>query len=144
MIQKLVQHVISSQPLGYKKIRLTPQRKHVLSVLLESKDHPNAEMIFNRAKLGMPYISLATVYNCLEFLGNKGLIQPVQIDREPTRYCANIQTHAHFYCKDTQQMQDIDIPPVILKDLKTILPKNIQLESIDIIFNGSYISSLSK
>ncbi|MDB6109953.1 MAG: transcriptional repressor, partial [Pedosphaera sp.] len=48
--------------------RFTPQRQHVYSVLLEKRDHPTVEEVFMRAKHGMPDISMATVYNCLDAL----------------------------------------------------------------------------
>ena len=66
-------------------LRTTPQREHVFDVLLEKKDHPTAEEVFIRAKKGMPDISMATVYNCLDALVKCGLVRQVNQDREATR-----------------------------------------------------------
>ena len=39
---------------------------------VEKRDHPTAEEVFIRAKRGMPEISMATVYNCLDALVRSG------------------------------------------------------------------------
>src|SRR2546430_17168938 len=63
-------------------LRLTPQREHVYTVLMGERDHPTAEQVFMRAKKGMPDISMATVYNCLDALVKCRLVREVNLDRE--------------------------------------------------------------
>ena len=116
--------------------RSTKQREHVFALLLEKRDHPTADEIYARARSGMPSISLATVYNCLETLTETSLIRQVNFDREPTRYCPNLTQHAHFYCKETGEVHDIDLSDELVAELKRILPPGFQTESIDIAFNG--------
>jgi Fur family transcriptional regulator, peroxide stress response regulator len=89
-------------------LRTTPQREHVFHVLLEKKDHPSAEEVFIRAKKGMPEISMATVYNCLDALVSCGLVRQVNHGREATRFCSNMQPHHHFYCDECGGAYDID------------------------------------
>jgi len=89
-------------------LRFTPQREHVYNVLLGKKDHPTAEEVFIRAKRGMPEISMATVYNCLDALVSCGLVRQVNQDRSATRFCSNMQPHHHFYCDDCGGAYDID------------------------------------
>ncbi|MDB6112033.1 MAG: transcriptional repressor, partial [Pedosphaera sp.] len=88
--------------------RFTPQRQHVYSVLLEKRDHPTVEEVFMRAKQGMPDISMATVYNCLDALVKCDLIRHVNLDRAATRYCPNMKEHCHFHCDDCGGIYDID------------------------------------
>ena len=47
--------------------------------------------VFNRVQQKMPTISLATVYNCLETLTQCGLVQQVNLDRGPSRFCPNTE-----------------------------------------------------
>ena len=89
-------------------LRVTPQREHVYKVLLGKKDHPTAEEVFIRAKKGMPEISIATVYNCLDALVNCGLVRQVNHDRSATRFCSNMTPHHHFYCDECGGAYDID------------------------------------
>src|SRR5262245_40387738 len=92
-------------------LRTTPQREHVYQVLLEKKDHPTAEEVFIRAKKGMPDISMATVYNCLDALVNCGLVRQVNQDRSATRFCSNMQPHHHFHCDACGRAYDIERLP---------------------------------
>ena len=90
--------------------RLTRQRREVYEALLATRDHPSAVQIFNRVQQKMPTISLATVYNCLETLTQCGLVQQVNLDRGPSRYCPNTHHHAHFFCTQCGGVHDVDLP----------------------------------
>jgi len=80
-------------------LRMTKHRKEVYSSLLEKTDHPTATEVFDRVHQVAPTISLATVYNCLEALVSHDLVQQVNFDREPSRYCSNLKEHGHFHDK---------------------------------------------
>jgi len=88
--------------------RFTPQRQHVYNVVMGKRDHPTVEEVFIRAKQGMPEISMATVYNCLDALVTCGLIKHVNLDRTATRYCPNMKGHCHFYCESCGEVFDVD------------------------------------
>ena len=90
--------------------RLTRQRREVYEALLATRDHPSAVQVFNRVQKSMPTISLATVYNCLETLTQCGLVQQVNLDRGPSRYCPNTHRHAHFVCTQCGGVHDVDLP----------------------------------
>lgn len=94
--------------MGREGLRLTPQRRHVYEVLMHKRDHPTATEVFIRAQQGMPSISLATVYNCLETMVGSGLVKAVHVDREPTRFCANLHEHGHFHCTACGHITDIE------------------------------------
>jgi len=117
-------------------LRSTKQREHVFSVLLEKLDHPTADDVYARARSDMPTISLATVYNCLETLAASGLIKQVNFEREPTRYCPNLTTHAHFYCKESGAIEDIELSEEVIQQLKSALPAGYTAHRIDIAFDG--------
>ena len=118
-------------------LKPTKQREHIFSLILNKKDHPTADEIYTRSRETMPSISLATIYNCLESLVESGLIRQVNFERESTRYCPNLKPHAHFLCKDTGTIYDVDLPNSLFNTLKKHLPENFQAEQIDINFNGS-------
>ena len=99
-----------AQRLAASGIRLTKQREEVFGLLLQKRDHPTATEVFLRAKKHMPSISLATIYNCLEALVDCGLVKQVNLDRAPTRYCANLLEHSHFYCESCGAISDVETP----------------------------------
>ncbi|MGC6425060.1 MAG: Fur family transcriptional regulator [Lentimonas sp.] len=116
--------------------RSTKQREHIFSVLLDKRDHPTAEEVYARAKTDMPTISLATVYNCLETLVETSLIRQVNFEREPTRYCPNLTKHAHFYCRESGEIVDIELSEEVLAPLMDTLPEGFSASHIDIAFDG--------
>jgi len=125
-----------AQKLADSGLRATPQREVVYSVLLGKRDHPTADEVFARVKADLPTISLATVYNCLETLVQCRLVRAVNFERGPTRYCPNLQPHAHFHDEQTGATYDIDLPPGVLEKVSGILPTSYDAKSVEIIFRG--------
>jgi Fur family peroxide stress response transcriptional regulator len=117
-------------------LRATPQREIVYHSLLTRRDHPTADDVFARVKTELPTISLATVYNCLETLVQCNLIRQVNHERGPTRYCPNLQPHAHFYDEQTGSTLDVELPAALLEQLKTILPTGLNASAIEVTFRG--------
>ncbi len=82
---------------------------------MEQPDHPTANDVFMRAREKMPTISLATVYNCLEALTESGLIKHVNLERAPSRYCANTLPHGHLFCDGCGAVEDIPLKHAALE-----------------------------
>jgi len=132
---------VLSQKLADSGLRSTPQREVVYNVLLKKRDHPTADEVFVRVKHELPTISLATVYNCLETLVQCDLVRAVNFERGPTRYCPNLQPHAHFHDEQTGKTHDVDLPPTLLEKVKSVLPPGFDASSVEIIFRGKTAKS---
>ena len=117
-------------------LRSTPQREVVYGVLLKKRDHPTADEVFARVKAERPGISLATVYNCLEALVSCDLVRTVNFERSPTRYGPNLRPHAHFHDVQTGKTHDVDLPPQVLEQVRAVLPRGFDANSVEIIFRG--------
>jgi Fur family peroxide stress response transcriptional regulator len=122
--------------ISHSGLRLTPQRRQVFDVLLEERDHPTATEVFIRVKQQMPSISLATVYNCLETLVECGLVKQVNIDREPTRYCPNLQQHGHFVCSECGGVTDVEMTPSAGRNRAWKLPDGYSVTSVELNLRG--------
>jgi len=120
--------------MGREGLRLTPQRRHVYGVLMEKRDHPTATEVFLRAQRGMPSISLATVYNCRETMVGSGLGKAGHVDREPTRFCANLHEHGHFHCTACGHIADIEFSGVREKGWR--LPAGYLVTQHDVTLRG--------
>ena len=130
-----------AQKLADSGLRSTPQREVVYDVLLKKRDHPTADEVFARVKSGLPSISLATVYNCLETLVDHGLIRQVNFERESSRYCSNVNEHGHFHDAASGAIHDIDFKPgVNLADFLD-LPPGAVIEDIEITLRGKLAAS---
>lgn len=121
---------------GHGDLRDTPQRRHVYDQLLERRDHPTATEVFIRAKQSMPSISLATVYNSLETLVACGLVKQVHVDREPTRYCPNLEEHGHFICDLCSHVFDVDLASGHTMGRNWNLPAGFTVSSYEVSLRG--------
>lgn len=130
-----------SQRLATSGLRSTPQREVVYNVLLKKRDHPTADEVYARVRSELPTISLATVYNCLETLVQCDLVRAVNFERGPTRYCPNLRPHAHFHDERTGKTHDVDLPPALLDNVKSVLPPGFDATSVEIIFRGKATKS---
>ena len=90
-----------------KNMRLTPQRIEIYRTLLNSKEHPSAEMLYNQLKVTMPEISVDTIYRNLATLENLGFIFRVDNQLERARFDADQTPHHHFLCTGCGEVYDI-------------------------------------
>ena len=119
-----------------KGLRQTEQRKAVFEALMAKADHPSAVEVFMRVKSRIPSISLATVYNCLETLSNSGLVRVVNHDRESSRYCANLQEHAHLFCSKCGSVTDLPLHTPMPPEQIWVFPAGAAITSQEVSFRG--------
>ena len=128
-------HSPVSARLAMRGLRLTPQRQHVYEVLVGVRDHPTAEEVFLRAKQGMPEISMATVYNCLDALVQCGLAKQVNVERSASRFCPNMSDHDHFYCERCGGIYDIENGAgAVGRGIE--LPRGFEVTQVDVSLRG--------
>lgn len=85
----------------------TPQRVKILEYLRSTKEHPTADIIYEKLKKELPYLSKTTVYNTLKLFKEKGIIQELTIDPEERRFDGNPEPHVHFKCLKCGKVFDI-------------------------------------
>ncbi|MEE9542975.1 MAG: transcriptional repressor [Thermodesulfobacteriota bacterium] len=90
-----------------KGFKLTPQRIAILEFLEGNTDHPSADDIYQAIRLTHPTVSIATVYNTVETLRDKGFIIEITIDPERKHYDPNANRHHHIICTDCAKIGDI-------------------------------------
>lgn len=116
--------------------RFTPQRRQVYDALMSKRDHPTAVEVFMRVQKRMSSISLATVYNCLETLTECGLVKHVNHDREPSRYCPNLEPHGHFFCEECGAVSDVPLRKAMRIEQTWELPGDAVISNLDVSFRG--------
>lgn len=119
-------------------LRLTKQRREVLSVILSERDHPTANDVYSRAQKRMPTISLATVYNCLEALVSHGIVRQVNIERESSRYCPNLADHCHFQDENTGKIHDVVFKKGVKLEDFLDLPQGTEVSHLEISLKGNF------
>ena len=124
------------QTIAGRGLRMTDQRRSVYDALMKRADHPTAVEVFMRVKKKSPAISLATVYNCLETLVGCGLVRHVHHERESSRYCANLQEHAHLFCQQCGSVTDLPLRSKRKAEDLCEMPEDSVVTSRDISFHG--------
>lgn len=83
------------------------QRKIVMDILQNTKEHPTAEMIYAFARQHKFRISLATVYKNLKELVAEGKVMTLETEDTRLHYDADVSNHAHFICSKCGRIFDI-------------------------------------
>lgn len=113
---------------------LTKHRETVLTVVQSSKDHPTARQVFDRSLKRDPRLSMATVYNSLNFLTTGGYIRRMEAGEEGTRYDGILARHDHLICRQCGRVDDVDVLPVDKARMATF--PNFQVEEISLRVTG--------
>ena len=92
------------------QVGLTRQREAILMVIRGREDHPTANEIFQAARLSLPGISYATVYNSLRFLKEAGLVHEIKFGDSASRYDRETGRHDHAICNCCGKLVDFELP----------------------------------
>jgi Fur family ferric uptake transcriptional regulator len=90
---------------GYK---LTPQRRAVLKIIIENRNHLTPEAIYERVKEEYPGIGLTTIYRTLNILSDLGLICEVYTAGSRRSYLVRrpLEHHHHLVCSRCNKVVD--------------------------------------
>lgn len=103
------------------KIKWTPQRLAILRYLDGNKEHPSAEDIYTALFKDFPTMSVATVYNVMEFLKSTGRVKEIYIDPEKRRFDPDTTVHHHAICVKCKKVFDI-FSDIKIPDLNNYIP----------------------
>lgn len=80
-----------------KGLKMTGQRRVIARVLSESHDHPDVELLYQRAVVADPHISIATVYRTVKLFEEAGITQRHDFGDGRARYEeASSEHHDHL------------------------------------------------
>jgi Fur family transcriptional regulator, peroxide stress response regulator len=91
-------------------IPTTVQRRVIFTVLLERKDHPTVDQVFEDVKERIPGVSRTTVYRTLETLANLGLARRTNHFAASARFDGNMEQHHHLVCTACGKVVDYQDP----------------------------------
>jgi Fe2+ or Zn2+ uptake regulation protein len=118
-------------------LRATAQRRAIYSVFADAaiansaNAHLSAEEVFQQARLQLPELSRATVYNALSELAEAGLLGLVE-GPGPRRYDANVMPHHHFRCRECHQLHDVELDHVEV----TLRERGFKVQSSHVLLEG--------
>ena len=91
-----------------KGFKATSQRIAICRNVLNSREHPSAQKIYEDVKKIHPTVSLATVYKTLAVLRELNLVQELSLKRGDTRFDPNMEPHINLICESCGNIRDIN------------------------------------
>jgi len=91
----------------------TAQRIVIRNFLKDNSSHPTAKEIYIAVTRDRKFenLSMATVYNTLEYMKKKGLVRELAVPNfDYKRYDPNTSPHAHLVCTACGAIQDVMHP----------------------------------
>lgn len=89
---------------------MTKQRELIIQILKNNDRHLTADEIFFLAKLQMPSIAMATIYNNLNAMNEAGMIRRLHIDGVADCFDKIIEPHDHLLCDRCGKITNLSIP----------------------------------
>ena len=117
--------------------RATAQRRAIYSVFADAASadatnaHLSAEEVFQQARVELPELSRATVYNALGELTEAGLLGLVE-GPGPRRFDANVTPHHHFRCQSCHELHDVELENVDV----SLRERGFQVKSAHVLLEG--------
>ena len=95
-----------------KTVKYSRQREAIKNYLMETNEHPTAEMVYEAIREVCPNISLGTVYRNLSFLVEHGEVNRLQCGENSDRFDGNTSKHYHFICRKCGCIKDLMMIPI--------------------------------
>lgn len=116
-INSLQDAITRCQNLG---MRVSRQRRYILELLWEKQEHLSARDIYNLLNQEGKEIGHTSVYQNLEALSAKGIIEC--LEKSDGRLYGNISdAHSHVNCLDTNKIIDVrvELPPDLIAQIES-------------------------
>jgi Fur family iron response transcriptional regulator len=118
----------------YRDLNVTPtkQRVDLAQLIFAKKQHFTASDLISLADKNGLNISMATIYNTLSLLEDKGMLKTINIDNELKFYDTNLENHHHLYNTTMSTLTDIAHDRVTFQELPE-LPNTLEIESTELL-----------
>ena len=118
--------------------RNTIQRDLVLQAVLDLKNHPTPEEVYEYIRKNHPTISKGTVYRNLNVLVDQGLLLKVDVPDSANRVDHTLKTHYHIRCRKCGRVFDMDMPDMT-EEIKSMIrgTNGFEIEKYGLFFTGT-------
>jgi Fur family ferric uptake transcriptional regulator len=113
-----------------KGLRITEQRRVIARVLSDAEDHPDVELLHERAATIDPGISIATVYRTVRLFEDAGILERHDFGDGRARYEAAAETH-HDHLIDVETGNVIEFTDPELEDLQRRIAEKLGFRLVD-------------
>lgn len=127
---QLHQRIDLEQLCADKGLRITEQRRVIAKVLSESDDHPDVEMLHERANKIDPGISIATVYRTVRLFEEAGILDRHDFGDGRARYEAAPEAH-HDHLIDVETGKVVEFVDPELEALQKQIAEKLGYRLVD-------------
>ena len=119
------------------ELKITPQRVAIYQALIQSNQHPTADMMFRSVRKDFPNISFDTVNRTLLTFADIGVVDVVEVFGGPKRFDPDIEDHHHLHCTACGKIidfkndcyTDLEVPASITGTF-TVISKRVVLKGL--------------
>jgi len=126
----LPQRIDLEQLCADRGLRITEQRKVIARVLSNSDDHPDVEMLHERASRIDPKISIATVYRTVRLFEEAGILDRHDFGDGRARYEAAPEAH-HDHLIDVESGDVVEFVDPELEALQKVIAEKLGYRLVD-------------
>lgn len=109
---------------------MTEQRRVIARVLSDSHDHPDVEMLYQRASKVDKNISIATVYRTMRLFEESGIIEKHDFGDGRSRYEESSENH-HDHLIDLRTGKVIEFTNPEIEELQRKIAEKLGYELVD-------------
>lgn len=113
-----------------KGLKMTGQRRVIARVLSESHDHPDVELLYQRASAIDPHISIATVYRTVKLFEEAGITQKHDFGDGRARY-EEISEQHHDHLIDLKSGKVIEFSNEEIEKLQKEVARRLGYKLVD-------------
>ena len=111
-------------------LKMTEQRKIIVKVLSESKDHPDVELVYKRASEVDKNIGIATVYRTIRLFEENNIIEKHEFKDGRFRY-EEVPDEHHDHLIDVRSGRVIEFQNDEIENLQKKVAKELGYELVD-------------
>ena len=111
-------------------LKMTEQRKVIVQVLADSKDHPDVELVYKRASEIDNNIGIATVYRTIRLFEENNIIQRHEFKEGRFRY-EEVRDEHHDHLIDVRSGKVVEFQNDAIEELQKRVAKELGYELID-------------
>jgi Fur family ferric uptake transcriptional regulator len=126
----LPQKIDLEQLCADKGLRITEQRRVIARVLSDSEDHPDVELLHQRASSIDPKISIATVYRTVRLFEEAGILDRHDFGDGRARYEAAPEAH-HDHLIDVETGKVVEFVDPELEALQKVIAEKLGYRLVD-------------
>ena len=111
-------------------LKMTEQRKVIVQVLADSKDHPDVELVYKRASEIDNNIGIATVYRTIRLFEENNIIQRHEFKEGRFRY-EEVRDEHHDHLIDVRNGKVVEFQNDAIEELQKRVAKELGYELVD-------------